>query len=326
MKEKGYLYTRDLPDVPEMVFIPTGEVWLGSENFSDSWNRPMVKIKIDAFYISKYEITRGQYYNVVGIEKPSEFENNKNKPSTTSISSYYYDVQKDEFVKDNERKTEADRFIEKLSEITKVKFDLPTEAQWNRAARGDSKKDFLIDKDKILNRTNIGKYYYLFDTNLGSYPVGFNEADISVFGVYDMYSNKSEIVRDIAYRDFLKDIKNKKIKGKNLYANHKNINLYKYYVIPYFDIRKLPLYNFPIKYDLRRAYLNRHIVKGNDILNYNYRNRIKNNYLKNIESDLNRLYYGIGHRYTKSYANCAYRVVASENDYKNYLKKMGEKK
>ena len=94
MKEKGTFYTRDLPSVPEMVFIPTGEVWLGCSNFNDKWNKPMVKVKIDAFYISKYEITKSQYYDILELKKKDSFEYKKNNPISFTNSSYTYDKKK----------------------------------------------------------------------------------------------------------------------------------------------------------------------------------------------------------------------------------------
>ena len=50
------------PNSDEMAFIPGGEYWMG-DHFDEGWTDelPLHPVRLDAFYIGKYEVTNGQY-------------------------------------------------------------------------------------------------------------------------------------------------------------------------------------------------------------------------------------------------------------------------
>lgn len=162
------------PDI-EMVFVKGGSFLMGctkEQQGCDDTERPAHKVILDDFYISKYEVTQAQYKAVMG-EKPSFFKGCKNCPV------------------DGVTWKKAKRFCRKLSKMTGKKYKLPTEAQWEYAARGGQKsKGFLYPgsnkvEDVAWLRTNSG-----FKTH----PVG--EKLPNELGIYDMAGNVDEWCSD----------------------------------------------------------------------------------------------------------------------------------
>src|SRR5262249_25701367 len=108
----------------EFVLIPPGEFMMGSEHgfFPESFypesEKPMHRVRISQpFYLGKYLVTHGQWQAVMG-SNPSHFKGDPNRP-VEMVS--WDDVQE---------------FIRKLhSKESTIKYRLPTEAEWEYAAR-----------------------------------------------------------------------------------------------------------------------------------------------------------------------------------------------
>ena len=108
-------------DVPisdiEFIFIKGGCYQMG-----DLWNEgskdelPVHIVCVDSFYIGKYEITQGQWKKMMG-ENPSKFQ------------------QGDDYPVENISWNEAQEFISRLGSQGKSKYRMPTEAEWEYAAR-----------------------------------------------------------------------------------------------------------------------------------------------------------------------------------------------
>lgn len=108
-----------------MELIVGGEFIQGAERQSDGsyhenveveFETPAHKVPIESFYISKYEVTIGQWNAIMDDHR----EGNTNLP----IDSVTFD--------------QAKIFTEKLFEMTGQLFKLPTEAEWEYAAKGGS--------------------------------------------------------------------------------------------------------------------------------------------------------------------------------------------
>jgi formylglycine-generating enzyme required for sulfatase activity len=153
----------------EFAYIPPGTFMMGSEN-GDSDETPVHEVKISqAFWIGIYEITQEQWKNVMGTT-PSHFQNCDKCP-VEQVS--WNDVQK---------------FIKTLNSKTKdgSTYRLPTEAEWEYAARAGTTEDYAGDIE------SLGWY----DTNSGlkTHPVGTKSAN--PWGLYDTHGNVWEWVQD----------------------------------------------------------------------------------------------------------------------------------
>lgn len=104
-------------DVPmEFILVEGGEFLMGDDESENKDEKPAHWVKLSTFYISKYPVTQSQWQVVTG-ENPA-YRKGPNRPVAT-ISWH-----------------EAQDYIEKLSKQTGKQFCLPTEAQWEYAARG----------------------------------------------------------------------------------------------------------------------------------------------------------------------------------------------
>ncbi len=176
---------------PQMVLVPSGEFTMGSDSGGDS-EKPVHKVYLDAFYIDKYEVTNGNYAECVGAGKctaPSE-----KKPFTRD--SYYGNAEYNDYPVIYVDWTQAKTYCEWRG------GRLPTEAEWEKAARGtdgrtypwgnefDGPKGNFCDKNCTFDWAN--KNYddgYAYTAPFGSYPSG-----ASSYGAMDMAGNVWEWV------------------------------------------------------------------------------------------------------------------------------------
>jgi len=150
----------------EMVPIPAGCFQMGSEDGDDD-ERPVHKVCLDAFHMDRYEVTQGEYMATIG-ENPSGF-------SACGQSCPVENVSWDEALK-----------------YCKLQGkDLPTEAQWEYAARaGTRTKWFWGNDDKA-----IGQYaWYKGNSGAKTHPVGQKQPN--PWGLHDMTGNAWEWVKD----------------------------------------------------------------------------------------------------------------------------------
>jgi formylglycine-generating enzyme required for sulfatase activity len=128
----------------EFVQIPEGNFQMGCslndlECYGDE--KPNLNVSIQAFYLSKFEITQGIWKKVMG-ENPSYFINCGDNCPVEKVS--WFDVQ--EFVK---------RLctLEKIDQI-KCPYRLPTEAEWEYSARGNTKTTLYTGPLNSIGESN----------------------------------------------------------------------------------------------------------------------------------------------------------------------------
>ncbi|MGN1172699.1 MAG: formylglycine-generating enzyme family protein [Muribaculaceae bacterium] len=160
----------------EMVYVPGGTFTMGAtaEQGDDAYDRekPAHSVTLSGYYIGKYEVTQAQWKSIMG-KNPSWFKGD-NLPV--------------EWVSWND----CQEFIRKLNQLTGKKFSLPTEAQWEYAARGGKSGG-----TKYSGSNNIGNVaWYYGNSGSKTHPVG--EKSPNDLGLYDMSGNVSEWCQDWA--------------------------------------------------------------------------------------------------------------------------------
>jgi len=174
---------KDCDNCPEMVVVPAGEFMMGSEvvpiAYGDVFEneKPPHKVRIKSFAIGKHEVTQMQWRWVMG-KNPSNFKGN-NLP-VEMIS--WIDAQK---------------YVKKLSEITGKKYRLPTEAEWEYAARAGSTSIYPWGDNEL----EMLEYSWFSPKLNKTRPVGLKSPN--VFGLYDMIGNVEEWVLDCAHNNYI---------------------------------------------------------------------------------------------------------------------------
>ena len=168
----------DAQGVP-MRLVPAGDFSMGSEN-GNSDEKPAHTVYLDEFYMDKYEVTNGLYKACVeagACDPPAD---------TTSYtrSTYYGNAEFDNYPVIRVDWNQAAAYCGWRE------GKLPSEAQWEKAARGTDGRTYPwgegIDKTFANYNSDIGD-----TTGVGSY-----ESGVSPYGIYDMAGNVWEWVAD----------------------------------------------------------------------------------------------------------------------------------
>lgn len=175
----------------EWVEIAAGAFEMGDHfNDGDADEKPTHPVELDAYKISKYEVTFEQYdkyCDSTGHPKPDDNGWGRGKRPVISVS--YED---------------AKAFCDWLSKkSTCYNFDLPTEAQWERAARGTEQRKYPWgDSSPGCNLANYGT------CRGGPVEVGSYTGGKSSGGVHDMAGNVWEWCKDWYGSSYYADLGN----------------------------------------------------------------------------------------------------------------------
>ena len=167
---------KDCADCPEMVVIPAGSFEMGSNDGANS--RPVHRVNIAGFLLGKTEVTQGQWRAVMG-----------NNPSHNSQCG-------DDCPVDQVTWNDAKDFARRLSQKTGKQYRLPSEAEWEYAAKAGSSSKWSFGD----NESQLGDYAWL-DPNSRQYKTQrVAQKRPNAFGLFDMHGNVSEWVQD-CYHD-----------------------------------------------------------------------------------------------------------------------------
>jgi formylglycine-generating enzyme required for sulfatase activity/predicted Ser/Thr protein kinase len=161
----------------ELIMVPEGTLTLTWEEETGFWNRKKVQkehcvIFKSSFLIGKYPITQRQYEAVMG-QNPSYFKGHLDCPVECIT---WHD---------------AITFCQKLSQILKQKIDLPSETQWEWAARGATlSMGYIYAGSHTLDEVG----WYNKNSGGRTHPVG--QRTPNELGLYDMSGNVWEWCKD----------------------------------------------------------------------------------------------------------------------------------
>ena len=171
----GHVF-KDCAECPDMVVIPAGRFFMGSPEselgrYLDEG--PQRWVDVPRFAIGKFEVTQGQWLAVMG-NNPSHNEDCGSNCPVENVS--WNDVEV---------------FVRRLNQRTGQNYRLPSEAEWEYAARAGTATAYSWGDRFDATRANISSR----TVRVGSYPA-------NAFGLHDMHGNVWEWVQDASHDSY----------------------------------------------------------------------------------------------------------------------------
>lgn len=159
-----------------MIYVSGGSFLMGSDDDeADSYEKPVHRVSLSSYWIGKYEVTQ-ELWEAVMWNNPGH-----SKGSRKPVEQVSWD--------------DCQEFIRKLNALTGQNFKLPTEAQWEFAARGgNSSNGYKYSGSDYIN--NVAWY----ENNSGARTHDVGTKSPNELGIYDMSGNVSEWCSDLPRR------------------------------------------------------------------------------------------------------------------------------
>jgi formylglycine-generating enzyme required for sulfatase activity len=162
------------------AWVPGGTYEMGSGSWMYIRNvaeQPVHNVRLNGFWLGKFEVTQDQWKKVMGSNS-SKFQKGDNYP----VEMISWD--------------DAQEFISKLNKMGNVKFRLPTEAEWEYAARsGGKRENFSGGEDRARMSWNYA--------NSGATTHEVGSKGPNGLGIYDMSGNVGEWCEDVfVYKNY----------------------------------------------------------------------------------------------------------------------------
>jgi len=160
---------------PEMILIPAGEFLMGSDPSVDKdarpYEQPQHTLYLPDYYLAKTPVTNAQYAAFVwsGYRTPRHWEIWQQPPRDKEDHPVIYVSWHD-----------AIAYCHWLSEVTGKPYRLPSEAEWEKGARGTDGRIYPWGNRWDAKRCNTGGY---------TTPVGAYSQGASPYGLLDMVGN-----------------------------------------------------------------------------------------------------------------------------------------
>ena len=187
-KTRDVKLVKDCDACPEIVAVPAGTFLRGSKD-GKSTEQPVHEVSVKTFMIGRTEVTQAQWKAVMGSTPSS----NQKCGDTCPVESVSWN--------------EIQLYLKKLSEMTGKSYRLPSESEWEYAARagtdtaywwGDtvSHETANFGDEQCCNGWAEGRDQWENTAPVGQFPP-------NAFGLFDMHGNVAEWVEDVYHKNYL---------------------------------------------------------------------------------------------------------------------------
>jgi len=168
---------RDCESCPEMVHIPGGTFSMGSDD--DSTEQPIHKVTTPPFVLARFPVTVSQWRQCAAANACSDEPSRDGGEGDMPVHNVSWD--------------DAQQYVAWLSKVAQKQYRLPTEAEWEHAARANSSTKYWwgarLADDKANCRECGDPYDDRFPVRVGSFAP-------NQFGLYDMAGGVAQWVAD----------------------------------------------------------------------------------------------------------------------------------
>ena len=203
----------------DYVVVPAGSFKMGDgSNEGLARERPVHLVNLDAYYIAKFEVTNREWKKFrddPGYDDPKFWPNGRvlprdQVPYWTQPNNHGGDTPgSDDYPVIGVNWDAANAYCAWLSAKTGKHYRLPSEAEWEKAARGNDARPYPFGQTIDRSQANF-VYAQAFDTVM---PVGSLSGGASAYGAFDMAGNVMEWCQDWYDRDYYSVSPRKNPKG-----------------------------------------------------------------------------------------------------------------
>ncbi len=179
----------------DMLYVEGGTFMMGAteEQGDDAYDseKPVHSVTLSDYYIGKFEVTQELWEKVMGTTIRQQRDKEDSRYILAGVGSDYpmYYVNWEE----------AQEFCTRLGQLTGKNYALPTEAQWEYAARGGVKSKGY----KYSGSHMVGYVAWYYNNSSSTHPVGTRQPN--ELGLYDMSGNVWEWCSDWYASDYYYD-------------------------------------------------------------------------------------------------------------------------
>jgi formylglycine-generating enzyme required for sulfatase activity len=181
---------KDCDVCPELVVIPAGRFTMGSPESEPGRNTdegPQHEVRINSFLLARTTVTQGQWKAVMG-SNPSSFNTCGDDCPVEKVSW-----------------NDAQDYIRKLSQRSGKTYRLPSEAEWEYAARAGTVTPFYTGQTITTDQANFNGNYTYNGSAKGVYREKTTKVGSfapNAFGLYDMAGNVYQWVEDVWHDNY----------------------------------------------------------------------------------------------------------------------------